>query len=323
MSAIIGYSIVVENLSELSGYLEQNRSSFANQSYNCLQFGLSPEKLTFSSVRLDRNLIQTIKGYGIHLIYHGKYVYNFARSNIENQMAILEREISIASSLNCPLIIHQGKNVKSENLTKIQAINNYVAHLSEVINRTSIDGSLILLENSTGQGTEMGYTLNELSYIYHQFDESVQPKIGFCLDTCHLFASGEVDFRRIDCVCEFFARFDHLIGTDKIKCFHFNDSSVPFGSKIDRHGDLMGGYITNPLLGGHNDGLEYVAQFAYNQHIPIMFETPFLLRSQIPNQMDYQYHLVDDWMTKRPLTKMFQKTSQIISQLSFDYYRNK
>src|SRR5205085_2142263 len=119
-----------------------------------------------------------------------------------------------------------------------------------------------VLENSSRQGNELGYSLAELAYIYHQFSEEHQARLGICLDLCHVFVAGELDLRWAADVRKFFEDFEDSLGLEKLCCIHFNDSRVPFGGRNDHHGDLGCGYISNPLLGGSTEGLEVAAEVA-------------------------------------------------------------
>ena len=73
---------------------------------------------------------------------------------------------------------------------------------------------------------------------------------------------------------------------------HFNDSAVPFQGRHDHHGDLLGGYITNPLLQGNQQGLAYLAQFAVQHQITMVFETPCLLENHTIDQHTIVHHWV-------------------------------
>lgn len=292
----------------------------ANHICNGIQFSISPEMIESHAHKLTEMSIQKHIESRLFLVEHSKYVYNFCRQNVANQIESLIKEVQVASLLGCNVVIHQGKNVKSEKISKLEAISNYVRNLSEVIEQTYDSDALLLLENSSAQGSELGYTLDELAYIYHQFDESVKERIGFCLDTCHIFVAGELDVRNISAVTEFFKKFDQVIGLDHLKCIHFNDSGIPFKGKRDLHGDFYGGYITNQLLGGSIEGMRYIAKFAAHRHIPLIFETPCLLSEKIQTQSSLQYRFVNHWITDQPLLKEDIDFQHMIEQLSQTYY---
>lgn len=127
--------------------------------------------------------------------------------------------------------------------------------------------------------------------------------------------AGELDLRKVANVSHFLTKFDQLIGLDRIKLIHFNDSGIPFGGRRDLHGDLMGGYITNRLLGGAIDGMKYLAQYAVQHQIPLIFETPCIF----PESAN-QYQIVSQWITEKDLDP---DLIESIEQQSFDYYQSK
>ena len=304
---VIADSLVIEEIDQIHKVVGQQP----------LQISVDPASFTSQG-----HPIKEISKTGQFTVLHGKYIYNFARKDVETQIESLVQEIEWANAIGCDVVIHQGKNIATEKMSKLEAINNYVRNLSEVIERTFDSSSMLLLENSAGQGTELGYTLDELSYIYHQFDDTVRERIGFCIDTCHIFVAGELDVRVKDEVVNFFERFNQMIGGDKLKCIHFNDSGVPFGGKHDVHGDLFGGYISNPLLGGNPDGLKAVAKMAAKLQIPLVFETPYLVRDRVPDQVNYQHMLIESWVNDVPKANLAE-ISQMIMKYSMDLYRPK
>lgn len=279
--ALIGPAVVVSDIKELG-----------HNEVSALQVSINPSQLTSSGYKF-----QGTPQHEGFLVLHGKYTYNFCRHNVENQIQVLTEEINLASKLSCDVVIHQGKNVATEKISRLEAVNNYVRNITEVIERTyEQDNVCLLLENSSGQGTELGFTLDELAFIYHQFDDSAKQRIGFCLDTCHAFVAGELDSRKKENVLLFLCQFETQIGLDHLKLIHFNDSSIQFGGHRDLHGDILGGYITNPILGGSQEGMMYLAQVANQKKIPMILETPCVLQKELPEQFEIQFSFVHSWI---------------------------
>jgi apurinic endonuclease APN1 len=264
---------------------------YRNHIMGPVQFAIAPDTISNKTTSITPETLHFLTTNGTRYLMHGKYVYNFCHPEVESQISSLVDEVNLASRIGCDVVIHQGKNVKRESMTKIEAINNYVKNLTEVIERTTTSTTCLLLENSAGQGNELGSTLDELFYIYRQFDETTQDRIGFCLDTCHIFVAGELDMREVDRVRAFMDRFESTIGLSKLKCIHLNDSAVPFNGRRDHHDDLMVGYITNPLLDGKSGGLRYLCHLAHQLRIPLVFETP----CQDTTCYDTQDQLVTFW----------------------------
>jgi len=100
--------------------------------------------------------------------------------------------------------------------------------------------SKLLLENSAGQGGSIGNSIDELAQIYEAVGRD--ERIGFCLDTAHLFAAG-YDVRTKEGWEAVLGEFDDKIGLDKLGCVHLNDSKVDFDSHRDRHENIGQGFI--------------------------------------------------------------------------------
>ncbi len=99
---------------------------------------------------------------------------------------------------------------------------------------------VVLLEHTAGQGRTLGHRFEHLAAILEHLDGS--PRVGVCLDTCHLLASG-YDIVSESGYAETFAAFDRLVGLDRLHVFHGNDSKKPCGSRVDRHEHIGDGYL--------------------------------------------------------------------------------
>ena len=100
--------------------------------------------------------------------------------------------------------------------------------------------TMVLLEHTAGQGRTIGYRFEQLAAIIDHLDGS--PRVGVCLDTCHLVASG-YDITRSNGYNETFEAFDRLVGRDRLRVFHANDSKRPCGSRVDRHEHIGDGCL--------------------------------------------------------------------------------
>jgi deoxyribonuclease IV len=116
----------------------------------------------------------------------------------------------------------------------------------------------LVIENSAGAGNTMGLTLEDIARV---IDELGRPKrIGVCLDTCHLWATG-IDIRDPACVDELVSELDERIGLDRLVCLHVNDAALPLGARRDVHADPGDGLIGSKLsvMLGHPK-LQHAAQ---------------------------------------------------------------
>lgn len=135
------------------------------------------------------------------------------------------------------LIVHPGSHRGSGKISGIQRITD---SLNEAITITNNTSTKILLETMAGQGTELGYSFEQLARILEQARDP--NRFGICFDTCHVFAAGyEIDtYEGYERTIE---QIDKTIGIKNIKSFHLNDSKKGLGSHIDRHASIGEGCL--------------------------------------------------------------------------------
>ena len=209
---------------------------------------------------------ELMKENNIHLdkvICHAPYIINLANdsdpSKYDFSINFLKNEISRLESLGIKyLVLHPGSSVGIE---RIHAINN----ISNALNKVLYPGCniMVLLETMAGKGTECGINLNEIKSIIDGVD--LNEYIGVCLDTCHLNDSG-IDISKFDLYLD---EFDKIIGIDKIKCVHINDSKNNIGMHKDRHENFGFGTI----------GFDNLIDVIYNDRlkdVPKILETPYV-----------------------------------------------
>ncbi|MDD5764776.1 MAG: deoxyribonuclease IV [Candidatus Marinimicrobia bacterium] len=219
---------------------------------------VSPE--TAEKFSAERNLHQITV-----VVAHDSYLINLASPDAVklalSRKAFIE-EIQRSQALQIPYIVfhpgsHMGEGVD-------YALRKIAGSLDYVIEQTPECHSMLLLEITAGQGTNVGNTFEELRKI---IEYSVHPeRLGVCFDTCHAFAAG-YDLSATEKYHETFARFDDIIGLDRLKCFHLNDSKKPLGSRIDRHANLGEGLM----------GWEVFKRIVRDERfaaLPMILETP-------------------------------------------------
>lgn len=168
-----------------------------------------------------------------HPLAHDSYLINLASPDVklwQRSVDAFTVELERAETLGIPFVVtHPGAFTSSDEETGIE---NIVRALDEIDNRTSRLNVRCLLETTAGQGTSLGWRFEQLASI---LDGVKTPdRIGFCLDTCHVFAAGyplspKKQYRAT------MDEFDRLLGLERIKAFHLNDSLRDRGSRIDRH----------------------------------------------------------------------------------------
>jgi deoxyribonuclease IV len=142
-----------------------------------------------------------------------------------------------------------------------EALVRIGTHIERVLQATQNNPVKILLENTAGSGSSVGGKLEYLAALISQLDS---PRLGFCIDTCHAFASG-YDIRTARGCDKFFSEADRRIGLDKLLCFHLNDSKGALASRLDRHAHIGEGLIGLTAF-------EYVMKNF--RQVPKVIETP-------------------------------------------------
>lgn len=207
------------------------------------------------------------------VVVHAPYIINLANDKDPDKFKFsvnfLQEELERCDALGIKnVVLHPGSHV---GLGEISAINNISRGLNNILGNNDVT---VLLETMAGKGTEVGKTLEELKEIIDRVLD--KEHIGVCLDTCHLSDAG-YDIVEFD---KFLDLFDKVIGIDKIKCVHVNDSKNEVGAHKDRHENIGFGYI----------GFDTLINIIYNERlkdVPKILETPYVDREYPP----YKYEI--------------------------------
>jgi len=195
---------------------------------------LTEEKIIQFTQRAQLSSIRPVIAHTSYLINLGSSSQDIEKKSISS----LHIELSRCHALHIPyLVLHPGAYVKGS----INVCLKKIAHnLNTVFNQVP-GKTIILLENMAGQGTVIGYALEQLASIYEE--SSFKHRLGFCIDTCHAFTAG-YDLRNKEAYNAFWQQFDSILGINKLKVIHINDSVKGLGSRIDRHTHIGKGTLT-------------------------------------------------------------------------------
>jgi deoxyribonuclease-4 len=140
------------------------------------------------------------------------------------------------------------------------------ARVAESVNIAldATESVVAVIENTAGQGNNIGFRFEHIAEIIDGVED--KSRVGVCLDTCHAFAAG-YDLRSKEDLDAFLAEFDSVVGLDKLRGMHLNDSKNPLGSRVDRHESLGAGTIGWALF-------EAIAADSRLDGIPLILETP-------------------------------------------------
>ena len=189
------------------------------------------------------------------VLVHALYLCNLATSDetiYGKSLDTMRSTVRAACAIEADgVVFHVGSHLG----TGFEAgLERCVPALREVLGLCS-DTTWLLLENSAGAGGTIGRSIDELVALVHALDR--HPRLGICLDSCHLFVSG-VDVGDPDTVAEVMADVDARVGLDRLRALHVNDAAAPLGSNRDRHanvlegelGERLGAFLAHPAVQG-------------------------------------------------------------------------
>ena len=221
---------------------------------------LPPEEIALFRLRVRQTKIRPV-------IAHNSYLINVAAADPalrRQSIAALTEELDRAETLGLDgLVMHPGSYTSGTVDAGLALVGDALAAILE----SRPDGrTRILLEQTAGQGTNLGHRFEHLAAIVDRAGGS--PRIGVCLDTCHLLAAG-YDLCSEDGYRDTFLEFGRSVGFSRLKAFHLNDSKKPRGSRVDRHEHIGKGHLgIEPFRRLLND-----PRFA---KLPMLLETPKL-----------------------------------------------
>lgn len=240
---------------------EIGANAFALFTKNQRQWAAKP--LEEKTIRAFKANCQMLGYKSEQILPHDSYLINLGAP--EEEKLNKSREAFIDEMKRCQqlglslLNFHPGSHLKKiseqECLSKIaESIN--LAH-------QAVPDVIAVIENTAGQGTNLGWKFEHLAEIIEQVED--KERVGVCLDTCHTFAAG-YDLRSHDACDATFSEFERIVGMHYLRAMHINDSKSILGSRVDRHHALGKGEIGW-------DCFEYIARDSRFDGIPLILET--------------------------------------------------
>ncbi len=189
------------------------------------------------------------------VLVHALYLVNLASPKedfYEKSVTTLCKTVDAACAIEAEAVVfHVGSHQGAGFEAGLERVAPALAQALERCNETT----WLCMENTAGAGGTIGRSLDELAAIYDALDG--HPRLGVCLDSCHLYASGYdvTDRNELDGLLK---ELDARIGLDRLRCLHVNDSKTPLGSNRDRHdnigdglmGEKLGVFVGHPKLQG-------------------------------------------------------------------------
>lgn len=241
---------------------EIGANAFALFTKNQRQWNAAP--LTTKSIEIFKLKCEEFGFLQEMILPHDSYLINLGHPEAEglqkSREAFLD-EMQRCEQLGLKLLnFHPGSHLNKISVS--QCLTNIAESINIVLDKTS--GVTAVIENTAGQGSNMGYIFEQIAEIIDQVSD--KSRVGVCIDTCHAFTSG-YDLRTKEEFIRTFKKFDEVIGWKYLKGIHLNDSKKEFGSRVDRHDNLGKGLIGIELC-------ETLMSDPRFDNMPIILETP-------------------------------------------------
>ena len=180
----------------------------------------------------------------IPMVVHDSYLINLASTDEKIRTASVSafrREIERCILIGAEYLVAHPGNHKGQSLE--EGLLNVVEGLVEASKDLASHRLTILLENTVGAGNQLGSRFEELEVIRRLAQDRMEISVGFCLDTCHCYASGHYDISGVDGLKGTITAAETVLGIDRVRVIHANDSKGNEGSKLDRHENIGEGKI--------------------------------------------------------------------------------
>lgn len=202
---------------------------------------------------------------GIETFIHMLYLVAYGTANEElrqKSVNAMSDMLGVADQLGVTgVVTHMGSH---SGMSEDEGLKRTAEALTKVFDKS--ENSYLILENCAGAGSVIGDTFEELAKIYEYMGKP--KRVKFCLDTCHLLASG-YEIRDKKSWNDVLQHFDNLIGLEHLLCMHLNDSKFEINEKKDRHENIGDGFIGN-------DGFRIIVNDPKLKDVPGMMEVPGL-----------------------------------------------
>ena len=220
--------------------------------------------LTPTQIDLFKRAVEAAGYSATTILPHDSYLINLGHPEAEGLEK--SRESFFEEMRRCELLgldrlnFHPGSHLKR--ISAEESLTRIADSINMALDRTK--GVTAVLENTAGQGSNLGYRFEHLAYIIDRVED--KSRVGVCLDTCHTFAAG-YDLRTREACDATFGAFDSIVGFGYLRGMHLNDALRPLGSRVDRHAPLGDGEIGWECF-------RYIASDSRFDNIPLILETP-------------------------------------------------
>ena len=239
---------------------EIGANAFALFTKNQRQWVSAP--LTAKSIELFKEYCTNGGFDASYIMPHDSYLINLGNPDeeaIQKSRAAFIDEMQRCEQLGLKMLnFHPGSHLNK--ISVEQCLDEIAANINLALSKTK--GVTAVIENTAGQGSNVGNKFEELRYIIDRIDD--KSRVGICIDTCHTYSAGYDIVGDYDGV---FSEFDSVIGLEYLRAIHLNDTKKPLSSRVDRHETLGDGFL----------GIDFFKKLMKDtrfDNIPIILETP-------------------------------------------------
>jgi len=220
--------------------------------------------LTKASIKAFRENCEKFGYEPFQILPHDSYLINLGHPEsepLEKSRASFLDEMKRCEQLGLDrLNFHPGSHLNAIGIE--ECLKRIAESINTVLDKTN--GVSAVIENTAGQGTNLGHTFEQLKVIIDNVED--KSRVGVCIDTCHAFTSG-YDLKSPDGFKKTFETFDEIIGFIYLKGIHLNDSKKDFGTRVDRHDNIGIGFLGEETFAILMNDSRF-------DNIPLILETP-------------------------------------------------
>jgi len=220
--------------------------------------------LSQKSIKEFRDNCEKFEYQPFQILPHDSYLINLGHP--EKEPLEKSRTSFLDEMKRCELLGLDRLNFHPGSHLKAIPIEECLKRIAESIN-ISLDktkGVIAVIENTAGQGTNLGHTFEQISFIIENVED--KSRVGVCIDTCHAYTSG-YDVKTKDGFTDTFKKFTDIIGINYLKGMHLNDSKKEYGTRVDRHENLGGGFLGVDIF-------SFIMNDDRFDDMPLILETP-------------------------------------------------
>lgn len=199
-----------------------------------------------------------------YILPHDSYLINLGQpepESLEKSRNSFIEEMQRCEQLGLKMLnFHPGSHLKQISLD--ECLRRIAESINIALDKTQ--GVMAVIENTAGQGSNVGFGFQHLASIIDRVED--KSRVGVCLDTCHTYSAG-YDLKTEEGYVETFKEFDEVVGAQYLKAIHLNDTKKPLASRVDRHDSIGKGLL----------GMEFFQRFMKDSRfddMPIILETP-------------------------------------------------